>query len=361
MAHVPGSGQERSPREHPFAVDVHTHIATPGIVDGLERGRWHGIGLERRSDGHVESVTAVSRQPLPWPDVREGIDGRIARMDAWGIDVQVVSLSPTLWRYEVDAADAAAAAREVNDDLAAIVERHPDRFRAFAHLPMTDPGAAVTELRRAMGMPGFVGAAVGTHVNGVDWDAPSLFPVLEAAQESGALLMLHPSSVRFNPFLPRYHLRNLIGNPAETTVAIAALIFGGVLDRLPDLHVLVVHGGGYAIAAAGRLEHGQRVRPEARGAREPATGYLRRLYFDSLTHSEAGLRYLIDVVGADHVVLGSDDPADMGRADPARWVWGLTTLTEDERRAVSSGTISDLLGPPLARGPRAMPAVIAGR
>ena len=187
-------------------------------------------------------------------------------MDEMGVDVQVISLNPIFFRHYLDADNAVAASVSVNDEIAGFIEQWPTRFAGYGALPMQDPDAAITELERVMKIPGMVGACVGTHVGGANWDEPHLFPVLEAAQELGALMFFHPADRRLEQHLPRYHLHNSIANPTETTIAIGSLIHGGVLDRLPDLKMLFAHGGGYACWAAARFDHGVKVRREAQGS-----------------------------------------------------------------------------------------------
>jgi aminocarboxymuconate-semialdehyde decarboxylase len=266
-------------------------------------------------------------------------------MDRTAVDIQILSLTPTLWRHEVDPADGIAMARDVNDETAAMVAAHPDRFAGYAFLPLQDAGAAVRELERAVRGLGLVGASVATNVMGEDWDSARLFPVLEAAHELDALLFVHPTAVRPRKVLHRYHLGNLIGNPWETTVAIGSIVFGGVLDRLPGLKLCFAHGGGYAAFAVGRFDHGYRVRPESHAVAEHLpSDYLRLLLYDSLTHSERALRHIADLVGVDRIVLGSDFPADMGYQDPVGWLRGLTSFTRAEKEQIEQENISRLLG-----------------
>jgi aminocarboxymuconate-semialdehyde decarboxylase len=326
-------------------IDVHAHYLPRSVVVAADSGRdWHGIRFEQTSAGHLVSTTPERRFALPWPDFRAPVDARIADMDRIGVDLQILSLTPTLWRHEVDAADGTAMARDVNDETASIVAAHPGRFAGYAFLPLQDAAAAVSELERAVRDLGLVGASVATNVLGEDWDSARLFPVLEAAHALDALLFVHPTAVRPREVLNRYHLGNLIGNPWETTVAIGSIVFGGVLDRLPGLKLCFAHGGGYATFAIGRFDHGYRVRPESQArAKHVPSDYLRLLLYDSLTHSERALRHIADLVGVDHVVLGSDYPADMGYDDPVGWLRGLTSFTRAEKEQIEGENINRLL------------------
>lgn len=330
-------------------IDVHTHYLPRSVVAAADAERdWHGIQFAVDELGQLVSTTAAMRFPLPWPDFRAPISDRIAEMDRLRVDMQVISLTPTLWRHEVEGHHAVEMARDVNDETSAIVHEHPTRFAGFAYLPLQDAPASVAELERSVRDLGLVGAAVTTNVDGEDWDSDRLFPVLEAAHDLGAMIFIHPASVRARGTLDRYHLRNLIGNPLETTIAIGSIIFGGVLDKLPDLRLVFAHGGGYAAFAAGRFDHGAQVRPESKGTQRPPADYLRQLYFDDLTHSPLALRYLVDLVGIEHVVLGSDFPADMGYRDPVGWLERAPLLDDAEKRQILGGNLERLLGLPTA-------------
>jgi aminocarboxymuconate-semialdehyde decarboxylase len=274
----------------------------------------------------------------------ESIERRLERMDEMGVDVQVLSLNPIFFRHYLDPDNAVEASRSVNDEIAGFIERWPTRFAGYGALPMQDPGRAIAELERVMAIDGMIGACVGTHVDGANWDEPHLFPVLEAAQELGALVFFHPSDRRLEAHLPRYHLHNSIANPTETTIAIASIIHGGIVDRLPDLQMLFAHGGGYACCGAARFDHGYTVRAEAREhASMLPSEYLSRLWYDSLVHDHGMFRRLIDVVGINRVMLGTDFPADMGQPDPVDWI-ERSDLTRDERIAVLGANAAALLG-----------------
>lgn len=331
-----------SPR---IAIDVHAHAVPSSISRAADSGDWHGLPVAR-TDDDLLSVTPAggSARVLKWSRASEDVDIRLADMDAVGVDVQILSLMPSLWWYGDAVHRSIAAARASNDDFIEVAEDRPDRFRVFAHLPLHDPAAAVAELERTMSHEGVVGAAVCTHVNGRNWDDPTLFPVLEAADRLGALLFFHPAAVRLKETLPQHHLSNLIGNPTETTIAIASLVFGGVLERLPSVRMVFAHGGGYACMASGRFDHGRRVRAENAALPQLPSHYLSRLYYDTIVHSDAALRFLVDTVGADRVVLGSDYPADMGPADPVAVVRDSEVLDEQQKQAILGGNLAQLLG-----------------
>jgi len=326
-------------------VDVHAHLLPRSAIAAAESGTdWFGSRIETDSFGRPEIVTGDYRVSMGGPAHWESVEQRITKMDATGVDRQVISLNPILFRYYLDPGDAIECSKAVNDEIAGMVAAHPDRFAGFGTLPMQDSTAAVGELERVMSTAGLVGVSVGTHVGGLNWDEPALFPVLEAAEQSQALVFVHPAASRLKEALPRYHMRNFIANPTETTIAIGSIIFGGILDRLPGLRLLFAHGGGYACWAYARFDHGHQVRTEAREhiARLPSD-YLSALWYDSLVHGYGNLRRLIDVVGVDRVVLGTDFPADMGQPDPVAWIEG-SDLSDAEKGAVLGTNAERLLG-----------------
>lgn len=332
-------------------IDVHAHLFPQSAVRAVDGdGHWHGSRVERDVDGRPVITTGDYRVPLGATEHWEKPPERIKRMDGFGVDMQLVSLNPILFRYYLDPEHAVHAARDVNDEIAGMTHDWPDRFAGFATLPMQDVAAAVDELQRSVETLGLVGAAIGTHVAGANFDEEHLFPVFEAAESLDALLFVHPAASRMAGALPRYHMRNYIGNPTETTIAIGSLIFGGVLDRLPGLKLCFAHGGGYACWASARFDHGYQVRAEAREhASRPPSDYLRGMYFDSLVHGYRNLRQLVDAVGIDQIVLGSDYPADMGQPDPVKWVRE-SDLSEAEKVAVLGENAVRALGERLRVG-----------
>ncbi len=329
----------------PGVVDVHAHLLPRSAIAAAENGTsWFGSQVERDALGRPEIVTGDYRVSMGGKVHWESIEQRVSRMDDMGVDMQVISLNPILFRYYLDPANAAEAATAVNDEIATIVADHPTRFAGFGALPMQSPGLAIVELERVMATPGMVGVSVGTHVGGSNWDEPHLFPVLQAAEQAGAVVFVHPAASRLKEAVPRYHMRNYIANPTETTIAIGSIIFGGILDRLPDLRLVFAHGGGYACWAYARFDHGYKVRPEAREhASQIPSEYLSRLWYDSLVHGYGNLRRLVDVVGVGRVVLGTDFPADMGQPDPVGWIEG-SDLSESERAAVLGSNTRVMLG-----------------
>jgi len=325
-------------------IDLHAHFIPPSLVEDLRAGSAiDGMRLEVR-DG-VE--WAVHRQGPNYPLSPElyDLEARFALMDERGIDVAAVSLSPTLLFYWLDGSEAADWARRANDEIASAVAAADGRLVGIAHLPMQDSDAAVSEAERAAGELGLRGAQLAPMILDRPLDEDDHFQVLAALERLRLPVSLHPYFVGagHRPGLDRYYLTNLAGHPYQTAVGASRLIMSGTLDRLPDLQPILVHGGGYLPYQVGRLDHGYAVRPEARACQELPSSYLRRFLIDTLAHSAPALRYLIDLVGADRVVYGTDFPYDMGGGSVDAQLEGVE-LTDEQRRAIRGANAARVLG-----------------
>lgn len=311
---------------------------------GTEETNWHGIRIKADPEGGLRFHVADHQGRLPWKNFRHTPKDRLEILDRFGIDLQVLSMSPALWQFRADPADALAGAREFNDELAEICRQYPTRFAGLAWLPLQDAKASADELGRAVSDLKLIGASVATHVNGENWDSPRLFPIMKTAAELGATILIHPAQVRVRDMIPKFHLRNIIGNPWEVTVAAGSLVFGGVLDRLPDLKVLLVHGGGYTSLAMGRMDHAHEVRTEGKEFITKApSDYVRRFYYDTITHSVPALEFLIESVGLDRIVMGTDYPADMGSDNPVAWVKQIGGLSAADKKKILEDNVKPLL------------------
>lgn len=330
----------------PPVVDAHAHFLPTSARAAARAGAsWFGADFHLAPDGTPGFSEGGRMLAFKSPQHMDDAGRRAESVAALGIDVQILSLVPPLFRPHLERDIAVPMHRASNDDLAAFVEEGDGHFLAMASVPVAHPDAAVEELRRIAGIEGFVGVQLGTNVSGRDWSDPGLFPILEGAAELGLLVTLHPDAVRGGAFLTDYYLSNVVGNPLETTVAAASLIFSGVLDRLPDLRVLLCHGGGYLGTAAGRMDHGRRVRPEnADTSLRLPSEYLPRFLVDSITHDAALLPLLRQAFGADRIVLGTDYPADMGPADPVGDIRGNARLTAAEQDGILGGNILRAIG-----------------
>ncbi|HSF07404.1 MAG TPA: amidohydrolase family protein [Methylomirabilota bacterium] len=327
-------------------IDIHAHLVPRSLWQATDAGRdWYGFRHEP-GDGIGAMVGGGKRTSFSSPKVRFTPEERLKDMDAQGVDVQVLSIHTPFFGYHLDPAQGRALARDVNDEIAAMARQWPRRFAGLATLPVQDVKAAIEELERAVTGLGLKGAELDTVVNGENWDEPKFLPLFKAAEAMGAVLFFHPQP-QHNFMLQRttrYGLFNSLGVIVEDAIVVAVLIFGGILDACPALKVCIAHGGGPACFAMGRLDRGWQGSPDARRhIQQPPSTYQHRLYYDSVTGSEEALRFLLDQVGADRVVLGSDWPFVPWHPSPVAWVQSLTTLSKDEKEKILWRNLESLL------------------
>ena len=271
----------------------------------------------------------------PGPLARKFFDPelRIEDMIGMRVDMQVLAPLPALY-YAADADVALGLCREENDRIAEVVKSHPDRFAGMATVPLQDATKSVNELERAVRELDLRGVQINSNVNGKNLGEPEFWPLYEAAQDLNVPVSVHPLFVAGAKRLQRYYLTNLIGNPIDTTIAIASIIFGGVLEEFPDLRFIFAHAGGCIPYIKGRIEHGYRVVPECRKAiPRPPGEYIRLMYFDTITHSRQALGYMVETHGSERVVLGSDYPFLMGDLDPVEGIQALP-LSDAKREEI---------------------------
>lgn len=327
-------------------IDIHAHLVPRSLWQAADAGReWHGFRHEP-GDGIGTVMADGKRTSFTSPKVRFTPEERLKDMDAQGVDVQVISIHTPFFGYHLDPSRGRALARDVNDEIASMTRQWPQRFAGLATLPAQDVKAAIDELERAVTVLGLKGAELDTAVNGENWDEPRFLPLFKAAEAMGAVLFFHPQPQ--HNFMwqrtTRYGLFNSLGVIVEDAIVVAILIFGGILDACPDLRVCIAHGGGPACFAMGRLDRGWQGRPQARERiPQPPSTYQRRLYYDSVTGSEEALRFLLDQVGADRVVLGSDWPFVPWHPSPVTWVQGLKTLSVEEKERILWRNLEALL------------------
>jgi aminocarboxymuconate-semialdehyde decarboxylase len=327
------------------SIDIHAHITPQCFWHATEaKGNWHSLRREQDGRGREYALVGGKRQQLP-PKARWTPEERLADMDSLGVDVHVLSPYSGFYNYDLDTAVAVATSKDSNDEISQMTKSWPDRFAGLASLPMQDVKAAIAELERVMVHLGFKGAMINDHVNGRTLDEPEFLPFWKAAEQLGALILFHQGGgTMVSPRINRYHLPNTIGNLADRTVTFASLVFGGVMDACPDLKICLSHGGGYTCFGIGRMDRGWQVRSEARAQiSQPPSAYLRRFHYDCIVYTEAALRYLIDTVGVDRVVFGTDWPYDMVFDWPVSWILSLESLTQDEKEAILWKNIEKLL------------------
>ncbi|MGH2872045.1 MAG: amidohydrolase family protein [Solirubrobacteraceae bacterium] len=291
-------------------IDIHNHFIPMVAIDGARKGS----GFDGLTTDTVDGEEwLVHRQGYRYPLQRGFYDlaERLRSMDERHVDQAVMSISPTMFMYWAGASAAADFCRQTNDEMAAFGKASGGRLHPVATLPMQDPDLAAAELRRAVSELGLYGAQIGPVIEGTWLDQADVRTVLATAQELGVPLSMHPYFVGAKPGLEDFYMTNLVGNPLETVICATRLIFSGLMDELPSLSLVLMHGGGYFPYQIGRLDHGHEVRPEAKGSQHAPSSYLRRFYYDTVTHAPRPLRFLVDLAGADNVLYGTDYPYDM--------------------------------------------------
>jgi aminocarboxymuconate-semialdehyde decarboxylase len=266
-------------------------------------------------------------------------------MDATGVDVQLISGWIDLTAYALSPAAGAEYSRRFNEIIAAEAGRHPDRLVPLGTAPLQDPARAAEELAVAVRELGMAGVQIATTVDGTDLDEAGLDPFWEAAEDLGCLVVLHPCDPLPGVDLSRNFLDNMVGRPAESTIAVAHLLFSGVLERYPGLVICVVHGGGFVPYQLGRMQRGFDAVPKltARNISTPPSEMARRLYYDTVLHDPAPLAFLIAHVGADHVLMGTDYPFPMGDPTPVDTVASIPDVTDKQRQLILGGNVTRLL------------------
>ena len=323
-------------------IDVHAHLLLPDVEEAVagRPGLAEARALDARRNGQAALAVngpLVGQRVPPLTDVAV----RLAAMDAQGVDVQLVSPSPSHYHYWADAQLADRVCRLANEGTAGHCAKAPDRLYGLGLVPLQHPELAPELLDDALAQ-GLRGVEISSHAPGRELSDPAYEPFWARAEETGALVFLHPFGCTLDERLDRWYLSNTVGQPTENAVALSHLIFSGVLDRHPGLKLIAAHGGGYLPTHLGRSDHAWRARPDARDcAREPSS-YLKRLYFDSLVHDPHVLRELVRVAGADRVLLGSDFPFDMGTEDPVGALRA-AGLPDPDFHAVRGGTAAALL------------------
>jgi aminocarboxymuconate-semialdehyde decarboxylase len=329
-------------------IDIHCHRECAPVA-AMMRAAARAAG--KVALGHGDALTrAVNQRQLEAIRPKmESFDVRLADMDRQGVDVQAVSVAVYQYYYWADAELGAKAARMINEEFVQATARYDGRFVPLGTVPLQDCEAAVEELSYLAGPLGMRGIEIGTHVSGPEIPDPEIScPRLERfwaeVERLGLVVVVHTEGTTHPERLQGHNFVNIIGHAFEATLAIAHLIFDGVVARHPDLKIVVVHGGGYLPAYPGRIDHGWRARDDVReGVTEPPTSYLRKFFFDTMVFEPGQLRYLVDTYGAEHVLLGTDYPYDMGDDDPLALL-AAADLTQEQVNLIAGGNAARLLG-----------------
>lgn len=315
----------------PPVCDVHAHYLSAEVVTRLDRGRAR-VRLEQVR-GVSDSITLNGMPVGATTHQLSSVDGILKEMAATGLERRVLSTPPFTLRYWESPREGADLCRALNETLAAAVADH-EELLGLCTVPLQDTDAAIAEFEYATRELGLVGVTVGTSVGGENLSVPRLEPFFATVESANAPVLVHPDFVPVDR-LSSHYLLNLVGLPVESATALANLVFAGTLDRLPELRLCFLHGGGAAPYLYGRWEMGWNVRPESRAdTPRPPSEYLSRVFCDTLTHSDQALRHLLDVAGSSRVVLGTDSPFDVKDPDPRGHISSVPALSEEERHDV---------------------------
>jgi len=331
----------------PTIIDVHSHFFPEEFLQLIEReGPPHGARLEHRDK--MRFLAMPGHPPAPLAPLFVDANARLARLDAAGIGVQALSLSPPMVYWSPPDLGVKLA-RAYNDGIAALCQRHAGRFVGLATLPLQDVKAAVSEMTRVVRELRMRAIYVATSVHGQYLDEPMFRPLWEAAHRLQLPVFIHPHTHLGAQDLKNFHLFNTIGFPTETAVLVGRLIYSGMLNEYPKVRVVLAHAGGTVPFLLGRLDHAYRNRQDLqRALSKPPSAYLPHFTFDTITHSDRALRFVIDTVGAERVVMGSDAPYDMADDDPVGRVKRLA-LPGDTEASILGRTAAGLLNIPAAQ------------
>lgn len=315
-------------------IDMHAHIIVPEILrDANPSEEWRPSVVWENGKQFVvygpKRIGSATREFVNPEKI-------LKELTKSGVDSVLLCPWVSLVRYDATPEESLTACQVQNDALSTLVQKYPQRVTALGIIPLQDIPLAIEELQRLI-KSGLKGVEIGTHVNGVYPGDARFRPFWEACESLDALVFIHPVEGGGRVELRDYYMWNVIGNPLETTIAAGHLILSGVMDAYPRLKIMLAHGGGTLPYLHGRLDRGFERRPEINKViSRPPTEYLRQFYFDTITHDPAVLCELVNLVGADHVVLGSDYPFDMGNENPVQLVRAANLGTESEKKILGA-------------------------
>jgi len=325
-------------------IDIHTHIIPEHLPNFKEK---YGYGGFINLDHHKPCCARMMMDDRFFREIQDNCwdpDKRIQECNHHQIDVQVLSTIPVMFSYWAKPMDVLDLSMFLNDHLADIVHRYPKRFVGLGTVPLQHPELAIKELERCMKI-GLKGVQIGSHVNEWNLNAPELFPFFQAAEEMNAAIFVHPWDMMAKEKMTEYWLPWLVGMPAESSLAICSMIFGGVFERLPNLKVAFAHGGGSFPATIGRIEHGFNVRPDLVAVHNEVNPreYLNRIYLDTLVHDPLKLDYLLNLMGPNQLALGTDYPFPLGELEPGKLIDSMPYEDTIKERLLN-GTALEWLG-----------------
>lgn len=321
------------------SIDIHTHVLP------MELPSWSPIRLEHVAPSRARMLRADGTLFREVGSNCWDPEERLRECDQAGVGVQVLSTVPVLFSYGAAAGQTNDLARFLNDHIASVCATMPRRFAGLGTLPLQSPDLAVKELERCVGELGLVGVQIGSHVNHWNLSDPALFPFFKRAAELGAAIFVHPWDMMGQERMQKYWLPWLVGMPAECSLAICSVIFGGVLERLPSLRIAFAHGGGSFPATLGRIEHAFEARPDLMTVDNPhpPAKYLQRIYVDALVHSRRALQLVLATFGHERVAIGSDYPFPLGESRPGALIESMS-LPLPVLNRLRAGTALEWLG-----------------
>lgn len=333
------------PEKNFFTVDIHTHIMPEKMPRFAQKFGYDGfIHLEHHHNCRAKMMIGDKFfreiESNCW-DPKQ----RIVECEQSNVDMQVLSTIPVLFNYWAKPQDTYEVSRFLNDHLAEIVHNHPGRFFGLGTLPMQDSKLTVKELQRCVEELNLQGVQIGSHINEMNLEDPALYPFWEAAESLDAAVFIHPWDMVGKEKMPKYWLPWLVGMPAETSLAICSMIFGGIFEKFPKLRVAFAHGGGSFPATIGRIERGFNVRPDLCAVDNPVNprNYIGKFFIDSLVHDPKMLEYIVDLMGAEKICLGSDYPFPLGEEVPGKLVKE-SQLSANEKQHILALSAFDWLG-----------------
>lgn len=316
-------------------IDFHAHYLAREHLNmhaRTQEGRIVGATMHGQGNDAIIETNGVPLGSSCRPEEFHNLDARLELMERGGVDMEVLSPPPFMFFTQLAATEATRLIREQNEAIAAVVQQYPYAFRGLGIVPLQDADVAASEVAYLMDTLGLIGIEILTHIAGENLDQPALDPLWQALDERAAVVLIHPDNALATARFNRYYLWNLLGNPVETALAIASLAFGGIFERFPHIRFIAAHGAGAVPFLIGRWEHGASIRPELAHLRSSPLDLLRHIYVDSIVHGPQELQYLVKLLGAERIVLGSDMPFDMGVREPAS-LFG-ASLSEHARQGI---------------------------